>query len=47
MDDAAMSARLDAIEDHVAEIIRRIDELQCLLTTLDGIQPNVHSTNKD
>jgi hypothetical protein len=40
-DDAAVSARLSAIEERLDEIIRRLDELHTnLLTILDHAQSN-------
>ncbi len=38
-DNAAMSARLAAIEERLDEIIRRLDELKDLLTLLDRDHP--------
>jgi hypothetical protein len=40
LDNAAVSARLSAIEDRLDEIIRRLDELKNLLTMLDRVQPH-------
>ncbi|TDV43689.1 hypothetical protein [Actinophytocola oryzae] len=37
---AAVYARLAAIERHVAEIAKRLDEMKILITTLDLITPN-------
>ncbi|MGH2952326.1 MAG: hypothetical protein ACRDKX_09810 [Solirubrobacterales bacterium] len=44
---AAMSARLSAIEMHLDEIITRLDELKNLLAMLDGVQPNRQRTVED
>ena len=39
-DDGALSARLAAIEEHLDEIIKRLDELNAnLLTLLNRMQP--------
>lgn len=39
-DNAAVAARLVAIEVCLGEIIRYLDELKNLLIVLDGVQPN-------
>jgi hypothetical protein len=39
-DNAAVSARLSAIEERLDEIIRRLDELKNLVTMLDCEQSN-------
>jgi hypothetical protein len=38
-DDAAVSVRLAAIEEHLDEIIRRLDEMKNLVTRLDHVEP--------
>lgn len=37
---AAVCARLAAIETHVAEIAKRLDEMKILIATLDPAPPN-------
>jgi hypothetical protein len=38
-DDAAVSARLAAIEDHLDEILTRLDEMKNLVTRLVHVEP--------
>lgn len=40
LDDAAVTARLAAIEERLEEIIKRLDEMKNLLTIVDYVQPN-------
>ena len=44
---AAVSARLTAIEERLDEIIRRLDETKTLLMTLNRVQPSQRLTPED
>jgi hypothetical protein len=44
---AAVCARLAAIEKHVTEIAERLDEMKILITTLDPLSPNHQHTPDD